>query len=224
MLAKCECGQDMCITGGICDNCREEINKLPPLPSVTPEHIDYYLFLDCETTGDPDQKILEVGWMLTNVKLEPLHECRSEVIHHDYYFMNDFILKMHTRNGLLAEVAKSVTTLSDVEDTICESIQVLQERESTSRIILAGFSPHNDRWWIKRDAPKLDSLLHFRHFDVSVPRGMYNNWVEKIPNRKDEHPHRAKDDVFASWKIAKSYKTLFENVIPRLKDIGGMEI
>ena len=182
-----------------------------------PERFDYFLFLDYETTGDPDRKLIEVGWMLTDVHLEPLFECQSMVIHQPVYTMNAKVLKMHTDNGLLAEVANTTTEVWQAEHHVCGSIQGIAE-QTNNRIVLAGFTCHYDRELMQRDMPKLNGWLHYRHFDVSVPRGMYSNWVEKIPSKKDEHPHRAKDDVLASWKIAKTFKTLFEIRMPKLAD------
>jgi oligoribonuclease len=188
--------------------------------TIPSERSDYFLFLDYETTGELDHRLLEVAWMLTNVNLEPLFECRSEVIHQDSYHMSDDILKMHTKNGLLAEVANSTRDVRQAECLICDSYQ--QHIEFNSRVTLAGFTCHFDRGLMKRDMPKLDRSLHYRHFDISVPRGMYSNWVEKLPSKREEHPHRAKADVEASWKIANTYKVLFETLLPRLKDLEGM--
>ena len=177
------------------------------------EHFDHYLFLDYETSGDPDQKLLEVGWMLTDRNLEQLIECRSEVIAQSQLNMSNKILKMHTANGLLDEVARTTTEVWDAEKLICDSIRPITEDKS-ARIILAGFSCHFDRELMHRDMTHLDSWLHYRHFDVSVPRGMYSNWVEKIPSKRDEHPHRVTADVLASWEIAKTYKMLFQKFLP----------
>ena len=190
-----------------------------------PERFDYFLFLDYETTGDPDQKLLEVGWMLTTRDLEPLFECQSIVIRQPVYHMNAKILKMHTDNKLLQEVANTTTEVWQAEHLVCESIQSIAEQPN-NRIVLAGFTCHFDRELMHRDMAKLDRRLHYRHFDVSVPRGMYSNWVEQIPSKKDEHPHRAKDDVLASWEIAKTFRTLFQIRMPKLADpeLEGMPI
>ncbi|VVB55261.1 Oligoribonuclease [uncultured archaeon] len=182
--------------------------------SSASEHFDHFLFLDFETTGDPDQKPLEVGWMLTDRFLEPLMECQSRVIRQDRLNMNDKILKMHTKNGLLDEVVDSVLSTSLVENIICDSIQPIA-RDKTARIIIAGFTVHFDRDIIHRDMPQLDSWLHYRHFDVSTLRAAYHHWVEKIPSKRDQHPHRVKADVLASWEIARTFKRMFEHHMPK---------
>lgn len=187
------------------------------------EHYDHFLFLDYETTGDPEHKLVEVAWMLTDAQLEKLIDCQSIVIHQDCYTMSDFILKMHTRNGLLTEVAQSTTEVYQAEQRIIQSIQPVIECD-TSRIDLAGFSCHFDHELMKRDMPTLSRCLHYRHLDVSVARTMYTHWVEKIPSKKDQHPHRAKDDVIASWDIAKTFKTLFSARMPKLNGLDGMAI
>jgi len=198
------------------------------------ERSDYYLFLDYETTGEPHHKLLEVGWMLTDVDLEPLSDCTSLVIQPpqllspyptpDFftYNMSDSTRQMHTKNGLLEEVKKSSISVLQAQNAILENCH--RHIDLNNRVTLAGFTCHFDRDLIRRDMKQLDKLLHYRHFDVSVPRGMYSNWVEKIPSRKNEHPHRAKDDVLASWRIAKTFKGLFETLMPNLSELDGIPI
>lgn len=187
------------------------------------EHCDHFLFLDYETTGEPEHRLLEVGWMLTDTQLEKLIECQSTVIHQDCYTMSDTVLKMHTRNGLLTEVAQSTTEVYQAEQRIIQTIQPIIECNA-SRIVLAGFSCHFDRELMRRDMSTLNSCLHYRHLDISVPRTMYSCWVEKIPSKKDKHPHRAKDDVIASWEIAKTFMTIYQLHMPKLKEIPDCAI
>jgi oligoribonuclease (3'-5' exoribonuclease) len=47
------------------------------------EHIDYFLFLDYESTGKPHHDPLEVGWMVTDSQLEPLFEPQSVTLQHE---------------------------------------------------------------------------------------------------------------------------------------------
>lgn len=198
-----------------CPHCGHEWTHLTiPRNTEPTEHFDHYLFLDYETTGDPDRRILEVGWMVTDRNLVQLFECQSVVIWQPHFNMTDKVMKMHTNNGLLKEVTESKVDVIDAEKIICDSIRPLT-RDKSTRIILAGFTCHYDRELIKRDMAHLDSWLHYRHFDVSVLRGCYSNWVEQIPSKKDEHPHRAKDDCISAWLIAKTYMKLFQEHMPK---------
>lgn len=173
----------------------------------------YFLFLDYETTGEPNHDLLEVGWMLTDRLLEPLIECQSVAIKPPAIFtLSNETLTMHTENGLLADVAKFGVCCSEVEQRILASIQ--PAINSIHRITLAGFSCHYDRILMKQNMAQLDNRLHYRHHDVSVLRGTYSEWVEQIPKSKNR-PHRAKDDVLASWEMAKTYKELFEAHMPK---------
>jgi oligoribonuclease (3'-5' exoribonuclease)/DNA-directed RNA polymerase subunit RPC12/RpoP len=204
-----------------CPHCGNHWTHLT-IPRNT-EHFDHYLFLDYETTGEPDHKLLEVGWMVTDRNLIQLFECQSTVIAQSRLNLSAEVLKMHTRNGLLDEVARTTSEVWDAEKLICDSIRPLTEDKSV-RLILAGFTCHFDRNLMHRDMTHLDSWLHYRHFDVSVLRGCYNNWVEKIVSRKGEHPHRVKDDCISAWLIAKTYMKLFQEHFPKGLSAQGVAI
>lgn len=179
---------------------------------------DYFLFLDFETTGDPDRKLLEVGWMLTTSDLEPLMEVQSVPIRQGNYIMTGEILAMHTKNGLIPEIVERGVNTLEAETRILLSIRPNQDIQA--RYTIAGFTIHYDRELITRDMPKLDSMLHYRHFDVSVLRAAYHYWVENIPSKKDQHPHRVNADVIAAWEIARTFRDLYRARMPKIQDLN----
>lgn len=176
---------------------------------------DYFLILDYETTGLPDEKILEVAWMLTNTDLDSRAEGKSLVIGQKEITLNKDVLTMHVNNGLLQEVAQSTTTVAEAEQDILQSLGSFSE----NRVMLMGFTCHYDRHIMARDMPKLHERLHFRHFDMSVPRGMYHYWCENLP-KSTQRNHRALDDVLAVYKIALTFRDLFQQLPKNLQEKG----
>lgn len=188
------------------------------------EHIDYLVFLDFETTGKPHHNALEVGWMVTDTQLEPLFEPQSVPIRQSFYNMSDKVVAMHTKNGLLTDIVENGVSVIEAEARVCVSLKQLMSQVPQARLILAGFSVHYDRSIINRDWSSLESMLHYRHFDVSVLRSAYHFWVESIPSKKDEHPHRVKADILAAWEIAKTYKNLFQDFRGKELIAQGMQL
>jgi oligoribonuclease (3'-5' exoribonuclease) len=138
--------------------------------------------------------------------------------------MSDKVVAMHTKNGLFAEIIESGVSVIEAEARVVISLKQLIEQVPQTRIILAGFSVHYDRSIINRDMLQLDALLHYRHFDVSVLRSAYHFWVEPIPSKKSEHPHRVKADILAAWEISKSYKKLFQDHFPKGLIASGVQL
>lgn len=210
-----------------CPDCGHSWTHL--IPRNTNRH-DYFLFLDYETTGEPEKKILEVAWMLTDSNLQVIFEPQSLVISFPPYYakMADNIKEMHTKNGLLDQCALSTLTVTEADELITKDIEkhLTPGEDGDIRVTLAGFTCHYDRELMKLNMPSLDDWLHYRHFDVSVLRSAYHYWVENIPSKKDQHPHRAKNDIIAAWEIAKTFQTLFQIRMPKLNDpeIAGMVI
>jgi oligoribonuclease (3'-5' exoribonuclease) len=186
--------------------------------------VTYFLFLDYETTGKPDHKPLEMAWLLTDSELNPLFDVQLAVIRQSNYVLHDEVLKMHTENGLLREVAKSTLETHQVCYMARENLRPTLEQEG-ARIVLAGFSCHYDRYEVMRPyMPELDRILHYRLFDVSTLRTTYHHWVSNLEGKKFEREHRAKADVLASWQVARTFKGLFQVYMPQLDIIRAQGV
>lgn len=89
-----------------------------------------------------------------------------------------------------------------------ELIDLVAEHFGDEPAVLAGNSIHNDRKFIARSWPELDSKLHYRMLDVSAYKvfmqGKYGLEFEK------KGLHRALDDIQASIAELQYYLTYFE--------------
>ena len=131
-----------------------------------------YLWIDLETTGlDPRlDRILEVGWMVTNENFRGRSNIRSAVVTPTkaalgYITTDTFIHNMHSKSGLLeALMSPGTLVIEDVEDQILDALQDFPEDEPW---YLAGASVHFDRGFIDTWMPRLSKKLHHRILDTS---------------------------------------------------------
>lgn len=199
------------------------------------KHTHQFLWFDCETTGllgrnPPEPGDLEAGGQLLEWALVLAEDDRSgrhisvkeytAVIHHDpnALAMSDFVRKMHTGNGLLADVATSPTTLAQSDDFLFAVCQDLTDKPQPRDLTLAGNSVHFDLAWVRKHLPKFASCLSHRVFDVSTLTRVCQSWLSEDDAKAckaefDAVPpiHRALDDVRASLACALIFK---DSVVP----------
>ncbi len=167
-----------------------------------------FLWTDLETSGlDPDNhRILEIAVVATDNKLNILGEYKAIVSCDDFSDMNDFVLDMHTKNGLIEECKQSKLSLAQIEQHL---ICFIEELKLGEKPIIAGNSVHFDKTFIRKQMSALDALLHYRILDVSTLKEMLRNFYDlKIP--KDHGNHRASQDVHASMNEFIRYKSILK--------------
>lgn len=120
--------------------------------------------------------------------------------------MDDVVREMHTKNGLLAEVATSELTLAAAEDVLCAWFK--ERCASPGTIPLAGSTIGFDRRWLRHHMPKLDAMFSYRSIDVSGVTEIARRWNRDIyDNRpKGNAAHRALDDARESIEYLRYYR------------------
>lgn len=156
------------------------------------------VWMDLEMTGlDPDRDtIIELAVIITDSELKILHEGPVVAIHQPEEVlvrMDPWCVEHHGASGLSQRVRDSKITMAEAEDA---ALAVIKEwcPEKTSPI--CGNSIHQDRRFLHRYMPRLDSYLHYRMIDVSSVKELVHRWYpsERRPGSKD-HAHLAMDDV-----------------------------
>jgi oligoribonuclease len=151
-------------------------------------------WLDLETTGlsSVDDVILEVAIASADMKSPFLiDEVESWVLPLDGRDLSAFIANMHTKNGLLAECAKSATTLAAVEEHLLSIVPDIDSYED--KPTLAGSSIHFDHAFLKAHMPRLAARFSHRYYDVSAVKLFCRSLgMERFPKAE---AHRAADDI-----------------------------
>lgn len=172
------------------------------------------LWLDCETTGLTESDIiLEVYAGLADID-QPFIICKEYRAVLNYVFFPDepagthpIVIEMHTKNGLWAECSKSELEAYDADEALVKIVP--------QGTILAGSTVHFDRMFLREEMPRMESLLHHRHLDVSsIKIAAEMLGMPKLPKGE---AHRAQADVMESmahlqqcmvWLASNAPKTL----------------
>jgi len=169
------------------------------------------IWMDLEMTGLNLEKdeIIQIAAIVTDQDLNILDEKELSIyIHIDeekIKKMDDFVLNMHTKNGVLRKCKKSLTTVSQAEET---TIQYLSQFVKPYSSPLCGNSIYMDKMLIQKYLPLLNKFLHYRLIDVSTIKLLYRYWKEKEYS-KIENSHEALSDIKESIEELKYYRKNF---------------
>lgn len=166
------------------------------------------VWIDLEMTGlEPETDvILEIAAIITDPDLEPIATVEDVVWQPPEVLdrIAPFVRQMHTQNGLLDRVCESQVSCADAERNV---MRVIAEHCKLGEGILAGNSIHQDRRFLTKYMPVLESYLHYRQVDVSTLKVLSNEWYPELKKfGKVSKDHTALADIKESIKELKYYQ------------------
>ncbi|MEX3630429.1 MAG: oligoribonuclease [Burkholderia sp.] len=170
------------------------------------------VWLDMEMTGlNPDRdRIIEIAVVVTNSTLEKVVEGPVLAIHQS----DETLAKMdawnqstHGRSGLIDRVRAS--TVSEAE--AAAQIQAfLAQYVSPGKSPMCGNSICQDRRFMARWMPELESFFHYRNLDVSTLKELCRRWQPAIYKGFQKRAmHTALADIHESIDELKYYREHF---------------
>jgi len=173
---------------------------------------DNLIWIDLEMTGlDPDQdRVIEIATIITNTELDILAEGPVMAIHQPDDMldnMDEWNTSHHNSSGLVDRVRSSDLTVQDAERL---TIDFLSQWVPKGRSPMAGNSICQDRRFMARHMPKLESYFHYRNLDVSTIKILAKRWAPEVSSafRKDS-AHLALDDIRDSIAELRHYRQHF---------------
>jgi oligoribonuclease len=176
--------------------------------------------MDLEMTGlDVGRHVIvEVATLITDDDLAIVAEGPDLVVSatpEELDGMDDFVRAMHTKSGLLAEIAASDTTLAEAGDATLAFIRSHVNKART--VPLAGNSIGTDRRFLAAQLPEIEEFLHYRSVDVSTVKELVRRWYPKVladaPVKSGGH--RAMDDIRESVAELAFYRShVFRDATP----------
>jgi len=173
---------------------------------------DNLIWLDMEMSGllpDSD-RILELAVVVTDAELNVLGESPVLVIHQlDAVLdgMDAWNKGTHGRSGLIEKVKAS--TLDEAEATT-QMIAYLKQFVPAGKSPMCGNSICQDRRFMARYMPDLETYFHYRNLDVSVFKELARRWKPTIYSGfKKASKHEALADIYESIDELKYYREHF---------------
>ena len=156
--------------------------------------------MDLEMTGlDPARHaIVEIATLITDDDLQIVAEGPDLVVHQPPEVlagMDAVVTEMHTRSGLLNEIAASTLSLDAAgEMTLAFIRQHVPEPRS---VPLCGNSIGMDRRFLAVHLPQIEQFLHYRSIDVSSVKELAKRWYPALVAQRPRKvgSHRALDDI-----------------------------
>ena len=168
-------------------------------------------WMDLEMTGlDPDRHtILEIATLITDDNLELIAEGPDLIVHageEDLAHMDEVVVKMHTRSGLLSEVRASTVSLAEAGAQTLAFLKQHIDKEGT--VPLCGNSIGTDRRFLAKHLSEIEEFLHYRSVDVSTIKELVRRWNPEVLTSAPEKAtgHRAMDDVLESLDELRHYR------------------
>jgi len=177
------------------------------------------VWIDLEMTGlDPKKYvILEIGVIVTDSQLNVLAEGPFIAIHHSDKVLNSmeaWSRDHHRKTGLTEACRSSKVSLKKAET---EALSFIKEHCLPNTAPLCGNTIWQDRRFLFKYMPRLESYLHYRVIDVSSIKELVGYWypMDYKMSRHKNKSHRVADDIRESIEELRYYRG--KVFIPSLK-------
>jgi len=156
------------------------------------------IWIDLEMTGLDTQHdlIIEIATIVTDSKLNILAEGPVIAIHQTKAILNKmdtWNTNQHGKSGLVKRVLHSTVTEAEAES---RTIEFLETYVAKGKSPMCGNSICQDRRFMARCMPALESFFHYRNLDVSTIKELAKRWAPDIYKaNKKESKHLALDDI-----------------------------
>lgn len=170
------------------------------------------IWVDMEMTGlEPDtDRIIEVAIVVTDSNLNILAEGPVFAVHQSdetLSGMDAWNKGTHGRSGLIERVKASTVTEADAEKAL---IDFLKNFVPSGKSPMCGNTICQDRRFMARGMPKLETFFHYRNLDVSTLKELCKRWKPEIATGFKKHQkHTALADIIESIEELRYYREHF---------------
>lgn len=174
-----------------------------------PTNENNLIWLDLEMTGlDPFRdQIIEIATLVTDNDLNVLAEGPVIAIsqpEHILAGLDDWNSEHHGQSGLLDRVRASG---HDEQSAERETLDFLERHVPAGESPLCGNSICQDRRFLARCMPRLESYFHYRNLDVSSLKILAQRWAPKVAESfKKNSAHLAMEDIKESIAELRHYR------------------
>ena len=167
------------------------------------------IWIDMEMTGlSPEtDRIIEVALVVTSQNLDVVAQGPVRAVHQSDQVldaMDSWNQSTHSRSGLIDRVKASSLSEHDVEqDMLAFLVQYVPPGASP----MCGNSVCQDRRFLARYMPKLESHFHYRNLDVSTLKELARRWKPQVMSGVTKQgKHEALADIYESIEELRYYR------------------
>lgn len=157
--------------------------------------------------------IIEVALVVTDAQLNTLAEAPVLVVHQPDDIldgMDKWNQSTHGKSGLINKVKTSTLNEAEVE---AHMLTFLEPHVPAGISPMCGNSICQDRRFLARSMPKLESYFHYRNLDVSTLKELAKRWKpEIIQGFNKQGKHEALADIYDSIEELKYYRQHLFNI------------
>ena len=167
------------------------------------------IWIDLEMTGlnTNSDSIIEIATIVTDKNLNELAEGPVVAIRQTKLTMDamdDWNTRQHGQSGLTERVLMSTVVAVEAES---ETLGFLRAWVDIGKSPMCGNSICQDRRFLAREMPQLESYFHYRNLDVSTLKILAQQWAPEVANGfNKEASHRALSDIRDSIAELKWYR------------------
>ncbi len=166
------------------------------------------IWIDLEMTGlDPETMvILEIASIVTDADLDIIAEGPHLAINYPENIlgcMEEWSRTHHQASGLLDRVKASNFDCSRAEQETLKFISAYSQKGESP---LCGNSVWQDRRFLVKHMPMLESYFHYRLIDVSTIKELVSRWYPNLTPYKKKKDHLALNDIKESIGELKYYR------------------
>src|SRR5262245_2839815 len=179
------------------------------MATVQDNRANNLIWIDMEMTGlVPDSdRIIEVAMIITDSQLNLVAEGPVLVVHQPDEVlgaMDSWNRSVHGKSGLVDKVKASTLDEASAER---QAIEFLAQHVPAGVSPMCGNSICQDRRFLARWMPKLESFFLYRNLDVSTLKELVRRWKPEIAKGlKKEGRHEALADIYESIEELKYYR------------------
>lgn len=167
------------------------------------------IWIDLEMTGldTMNDSIIEIATIITDAELKILAEGPVCAIKQDEVIlkaMDDWNRNHHTDSGLWQRVIHSPYSMRAAELANMDFLKKWVEKGASP---MCGNSICQDRRFLHRLMPELESWFHYRNLDVSTLKVLASHWMPTaLKNFEKENRHEALSDIRESIGELRHYR------------------
>ena len=179
------------------------------MAAVSTKDSNNLIWIDMEMTGlVPDSdRIIEIAVLVTDTQLNLIAEGPVLVVKQPdevLAAMDSWNRSVHGKSGLVEKVKASTLDEATVER---RTIEFLAQHVPAGVSPMCGNSICQDRRFLARWMPKLESFFLYRNLDVSTLKELVKRWKpEIVKGMTKEGKHEALADIYESIEELKYYR------------------